>query len=69
MKRRDFLKRTSALGAVTILANPKSARSAVANDRIQLAIIGCGARSDWVCRDMMIRRFKSGKKTSGAIDP
>ena len=55
MKRRDFLKRTSALGAVTILTNPKSARSAAANERIQLAVIGCGARSDWVCRDMMIR--------------
>lgn len=55
MKRRDFLKHSSALGALTILSNARSARSAAANDRIQMAIIGCGARSDWVCRDFLAR--------------
>ncbi len=55
MKRREFVKYASAMGAVTILTNPKSARTAVANDRVQMAVIGCGSRSDWVCRDFMVR--------------
>ena len=55
MKRRDFLKRSSLFGAAMILSNPRSVRSAVANDRVMLAAIGCGSRSDWVCRDMMVR--------------
>lgn len=55
MKRRDFVKTASALGAITILPNARSVYSAQANERIQMAVIGCGSRSDWVCRDFMAR--------------
>jgi len=55
MKRRDFMKSTLAASAITVLSNAKSARSVVANDRIQMALIGCGSRSDWVSRDFLAR--------------
>ena len=54
--RREFLAKTAALGAgITILANPRSARTAEANERILLGLIGCGARSARVCDDMLRR--------------
>ncbi len=53
MKRREFVKSSLAVGAATILSNPKSARGAVANERLRLGLIGCGARSDRVCSDML----------------
>ena len=56
MKRRDFLKNSAAtLGMTTILQNAASVYATPANNRVNLAVIGCGSRSDWVCRDMLIR--------------
>ena len=55
MQRRDFVKSSLAFGAATILTNSQSVRSAVANDRIRLGLIGCGSRSDWVSRDFLAR--------------
>ena len=47
MERRQFLKGTgkgAAVAGLTLLANAKSARSYAANDRVQVAQIGCGGR-------------------------
>lgn len=55
MKRRDFVKLTSAAGTASILANPKSVYATPANDCLNFAVIGCGARADWVCRDFLCR--------------
>ncbi len=55
MKRRDFVKLTSTIGAFTILTNPHSVYSSPSNDLVNLAVIGCGSRSDWVCRDFLKR--------------
>lgn len=57
MQRREFLKSCTAagLGAAVILKNPASVYAEPANDRVNLAVIGCGSRSDWVCRDFLVR--------------
>lgn len=55
MKRREFLTKAALGAGITILANPRSVKTAEANERIQLGLIGCGARSDWVARDFLAR--------------
>ena len=55
MKRRDFMKLSAAMGAAVVLSNARSAYAAPANDRVNLGVIGCGSRSDWVCRDFLVR--------------
>jgi len=44
--RREFLKAAAAGAAVTIL--PSAARSAEANSKIEIGLIGCGGRGKWI---------------------
>ena len=55
MKRRDFMKLSTAMGAAVVLSNARSAFAAPANDRVNLGVIGCGSRSDWVCPEPKVR--------------
>ena len=47
--RRDFLAGSAAAGAVTIL-NAASRASAQANDKLEIGIIGCGGRGEWIAK-------------------
>ncbi|MBQ6107206.1 MAG: twin-arginine translocation signal domain-containing protein, partial [Thermoguttaceae bacterium] len=55
MKRRDFMKLSTAMGAAVVLSNARSAFAAPANDPVNLGVNGCGSRSEWVCRDFLVR--------------
>lgn len=57
MKRRDFIKSTATgIGLATILNDPASVSATPVNNRVNLAVIGCGSRSDWLVRDLINRK-------------
>lgn len=57
--RRTFMAQSAALGAgITILANAKSVSANPANDRVTLALIGCGGRGGALSRDFNGRQQK-----------
>ncbi len=68
MQRRDFVKTCSAgLGLATILSDPASVYSTPVNNRVNLAVIGCGSRSDWLVRDL-INRTENDVRFLYAVD-
>ncbi|MDO5565823.1 MAG: Gfo/Idh/MocA family oxidoreductase [Planctomycetia bacterium] len=60
MNRREFLHRTSATGlgtglGVTILSNPGSVKGTPANEKVNLAFLGCGGRGTYLAKGFLER--------------
>ena len=60
MKRREFLGKTAVAGltagaGMTVLTNPLSARGTPANERVNLAFVGCGGRGRQLLGDFILR--------------